>query len=208
MNLIYLHGLDSNPAASKAQITKQVATKHGWSVICPDLNVPPSVVLDKVLALLDAQPHSVLIGSSLGGYFANLLSDHAGVPAILLNPSIRPDLSFERFLMDKFSQADCKSKNFDKDCVIYTTTGGWQILYDDLAWFKAHPLQVNWPNKLRVLLKMGDELLDAHLTRQFYASKGVLVDAQDGGDHRISDYDGQVERVLVWAQMLLDAHES
>lgn len=198
MTIIYLHGLDSDSNAIKAKITEQAATALGLSVVCPDLNIPPTSAVEKIGNLIDTHSDAVLIGSSLGGYFANLLSDKTGVPAILLNPSIRPDLSFRRFLSDNFE----KDTALAADSVIYTTTGGWQIVYGDLAWFEAHKLQVLYPERLRVLLKMGDELLDARLTRQFYDNQGVAVLAQDGGDHRISDYEAQVATVLTWAQAL------
>lgn len=198
MTIIYLHGLDSDSNAIKAKITEQAATALGLSVVCPDLNIPPTSAVEKIGNLIDTHSDAVLIGSSLGGYFANLLSDKTGVPAILLNPSIRPDFSFRRFLSDNFE----KDTALAADSVIYTTTGGWQIVYGDLAWFEAHKLQVLYPERLRVLLKMGDELLDARLTRQFYDNQGVAVLAQDGGDHRISDYEAQVATVLTWAQAL------
>lgn len=196
MNIIYLHGLDSNPSASKAQITKQAANQYGIPVVVPDLNIPPTQVVQKVQALINKD--SVLIGSSLGGYFANLLSDMTGVPCILLNPSIRPDVSFRRFLADK------NLINPSDDTVIYTTTGGWQICYRDLDWFENHRLTVKNPNKINVLLKMGDELLDACATKAFYENKGVTVHAFDGGDHRISDYDSYVDDVISWAKDLLN----
>lgn len=194
MRLIYLHGLDSSPNANKAIATQNHAKTLGIDCICPDLNVPPSEVLAKVTALLDE--NCVLIGSSLGGYFANLLSDLTGTPAILLNPSIRPDVSFERFL-----------QNFDKttlqdDTPIYLTTGGWQIVYQDLAWFENHRLSVKYPNKIKVLLKAGDELLDAQASHAFYTEKGAGVLLQDGGDHRISDYESLVPMILDWAKTL------
>lgn len=47
---------------------------------------------------------------------------------------------------------------------------------------------------------MGDELLDAYATKDFYESRGADVIAQDGGDHRMSDYDEQVEIVVGWVQ--------
>ncbi|MDO4699845.1 MAG: YqiA/YcfP family alpha/beta fold hydrolase [Moraxella sp.] len=197
MTIIYLHGLDSSPNASKAVITKRHADTLGTPVFCPDLNCPPDDVLSKVLALINTNDDVVLIGSSLGGYFANLISDLTGTPAVLLNPSIRPDVSFRRFLSDNFAD-----KPLAKETVIYTTTGGWQIRFGDLAWFETRPLTVQNPAKIRVLLKMGDELLNAHAACQFYQDKGAFVLAQDGGDHQMSDYDKQVNIIFNWIDKL------
>ncbi len=197
MTIIYLHGLDSDPNATKAVITAHHAAACGIEVIRPNLNCPPDDVVAKLFNLLHTYPDAVLIGSSLGGYFATLMSDLTGAPAILLNPSIRPDMSFRRFLKDNFAD-----QTLSDETIIYTTTGGWQIKFGDLAWFDSHRLQVKHPNKIKVLLKLGDELLDAFATLQFYDSRGAYVLAQDGGDHVMSDYENQVEKVLGWADEL------
>lgn len=197
MPIIYLHGLDSDPNATKAQITAEHARLFGIDTHRPNLNCPPADALEKILTLIKEYPDSVLIGSSLGGYFATLASDLTGTPAILLNPSIRPDVSFRRFLADKHA-----GKSLDDDTVIYTTTGGWQIVYQDLAWFESHRLCAKHANKIRVLLKAGDELLDAHLSHDFYKNAGASVLLQDGGDHRISDYDTLIPTILNWVNDL------
>lgn len=195
--IIYLHGLDSDPNASKAVITAEHAKTLGIDTIRPDLNCPPDEVVTKISALIHDNPNCVLVGSSLGGYFATLLSDMTSTPCVLLNPSIRPDLSFRRFLKDNFDE-----KNITDKTVIYTTVKGWQIKFGDLAWFESHRLHAKHPHKIKVLLKMGDELLDAHATQAFYENSGAFVLAQDGGDHRISDYDTQVPMVLSWVNEL------
>lgn len=197
MNIIYLHGLDSDPNANKAIITANYAQTLGIATHRPNLNTSPDDVVKNVLALIKDTPNPVLIGSSLGGYFATLLSDMTDVPAILLNPSIRPDISFQRFLKSQF-----EGKTLNDDTVIYTTTGGWQIKYQDLAWFESHQLQAKNHSKIKVLLKMGDELLDANATKTFFENKGVFVLAQDGGDHRMSDYEQQMEQILTWVKEL------
>ncbi len=195
MTIIYLHGLDADPNANKAVITANHAKALGIDTLRPDLNCPPDDVVAKILALLQDNPNAVLVGSSLGGYFATLLSDMTGTPAVLLNPSIRPDLSFTRFLTDNFD-----GQTLTDDTVIYTTTGGWHIRYGDLAWFEKHRLTTKNPHKIKVLLKMGDELLDAHATKAFFESCGADIVAQDGGDHRVSDYGEQVRLVLEWVK--------
>ena len=192
MHLLYLHGLDSSPSAIKATITATHAHAQGIDCTCPDLNAPPEQVLTIIKNAL--RPDSVLIGSSLGGYFASLVSDMTGTPAVLLNPSIRPDVSFRRFLADSHGE-----RSFHDTDVIYRTAGGWEIVYGDLAWFEAHRLRIHHPERIKVLLKLGDELLDAHATQGFYTDKGAHVHAHAGGDHRISDYDDHVADVVNWA---------
>ncbi|UNU72573.1 hypothetical protein LU293_05480 [Moraxella nasovis] len=185
MRLIYLHGLDSDHNALKAKMVDDFCQTHypQITVIRPNLNLPPDDVVTLLKTLIGDGRNTVLMGSSLGGYFANLMSDKVGVPCVLLNPSIRPDLSFQRFLIDEFGD-----QILPDEAVIYTTTGGWDIKYGDLAWFTKNRLRVLHSNGVKVLLKMGDELLDAKASLQFYKDKGAAVIAQDGGDHRMSDF--------------------
>ncbi|OOR93151.1 hypothetical protein B0181_00460 [Moraxella caviae] len=204
MRLIYLHGLDSDSNAIKAQIVSEYCANHAphIEVIRPDLNRAPDDVVALLCTLIGENPaDTVLMGSSLGGYFANLLSDDTGVPAVLLNPSIRPDLSFRRFLNENFAKQFAAGTLAD-DAVIYTTTGGWQIRFGDLAWLEKHRLQVKNPNKIKTFLRLGDELLDAFATQEFYSEKGACVCALAGGDHRISDFDEHVAQMVAWARAL------
>ncbi|MDO5651144.1 MAG: YqiA/YcfP family alpha/beta fold hydrolase [Moraxella sp.] len=206
MHLIYLHGLDSDPNAIKAQITQAYCDTHLASILPafrlsrPNLNLPPDDVVALLTDLIQQEANTVLIGSSLGGYFATLMSDLTGVPAVLLNPSIRPDVSFRRFLANNFH-----GQTLADDTVIYTTVGGWRIRFGDLAWFSQHRLQVKQPSRLKVLVQLGDELLDAAATQDFYASQGADVLALAGGDHRISDFERHVATVADWAVQLTKA---
>lgn len=175
MTIIYLHGLDADPNANKAIITANHAKALGIDTLRPDLNCPPDEVVAKLLNLIKENPNAVLVGSSLGGYFATLLSDMTGTPAVLLNPSIRPDLSFTRFLTDNFD-----GQMLTDDTIIYTTTGGWQIRYGDLAWLEKHRLTAKNAHKIKVLLKMGDELLDAHATQAFLKVVGRTLSPKTG----------------------------
>lgn len=205
MRLIYLHGLDSDSNAIKAQIVSRYCAAHhpDIEVIRPDLNRTPDEVVALLSELIGDGKDTVLMGSSLGGYFATLMSDKTGVPAVLLNPSIRPDISFRRFLQDNFTGDG--EQALQADTVIYTTTGGWQIVYGDLAWLTKHRLQARFGERLKAFLQLGDELLDAHASRAFYQEQGAQVLALEGGDHRISDFEDHVQTVVAWAVELHDS---
>lgn len=195
MHIVYLHGLDSSPTATKANLTQAFADKQKVWISIPNLNTPVQTVIQTVQALIEAD--TVLIGSSLGGYFANLLSDLMGVPAVLLNPSLRPDVSFRRFLEGLDHQ------NLQADSVVYRTTGGLDIVYGDLAWFCRHRLQVKHPSKLAVFLSLDDALLDAKHTQMFYQAHGVQIFAKPTGGHAMSDYAERLPCVFGIAQSLL-----
>lgn len=200
MNLIYIHGLDSDANSTKGLLLDKYCQQHHLdiSVHRPDLNQPPKVVFDKLLKLvaeLDADSKVILVGSSLGGYFATLVSNETGCPALLINPSTQPHITLQRFEADK--SADTLKIDDHQEKILHTTEGGWAITKSDLQWFKRHQLlTVENPSEVTVMLKKGDELLDANLSAAFYKHQGATVIAQEGGDHRFSDFAEHLAEVI------------
>ena len=200
MNLIYIHGLDSDANSTKGLLLdKYCQQRHpDITVHRPDLNQPPQLVFDKLLKLvaeLDADSKVILVGSSLGGYFATLVSNETGCPALLINPSTQPHITLQRFEADK--SADTLKIDDHQEKILHTTEGGWAITKSDLQWFKRHQLlTVENPSEVIVMLKKGDELLDVNLSAAFYKHQGATVIAQEGGDHRFSDFAEHLAEVI------------
>ena len=216
MNIIYIHGLDSDANSTKGVLLERYCQQNhpDINVLRPDLNKSPSQVFSQILSLVeslnnnveDAQFEStqtVLVGSSLGGYFSTLVSNHTGCPALLLNPSTQPHVTLQRFA-DKLVLDSKSEETASGNRIFYTTTGGWAITQADLQWFEAHQLlNVHYPNKVSVLIKEGDELLNPELSKQFYKEQGATVNVQAGGDHRFSDFAEQLRMVIDRLQQLV-----
>ncbi len=74
MNLIYIHGLDSDANSTKGMLLEKYCQRHhpDINVYRPDLNSAPAQVFEQLVKLLtefSREDKTVLIGSSLGGYF-------------------------------------------------------------------------------------------------------------------------------------------
>lgn len=215
MNIIYIHGLDSGANSTKGILLENYCQQYhsDINVVRPDLNKTPDQVFRQILSLIeslnnndDAQlktSNTVLVGSSLGGYFSTLVSNHIGCPALLLNPSTQPHVTLQRFA-DESILARNDRNEVSTNKVLYTTAGGWNITYSDLQWFAEHQLAaVNYPNKIAVLIKEGDELLDPNLSAKFYQQHGAKVILQPEGDHRFSDFGEQLPMVIDMLRQLL-----
>ena len=208
MNIIYIHGLDSDANSTKGILLESYCQKNhsDIKVYRPDLNQSPEQVfsyLTDLVTELKKDNKTVLIGSSLGGYFSTLVSNHTGCPALLLNPSTQPHITLQRFYNASISNRD-SSDGLPNNKVLHTTAGGWNITPSDLQWFADHQLlAVNYPDKVAVLLKKGDELLNSELSKAFYQSQGASVAVQAGGDHRFSDFGEQLPKVIDMLQQLL-----
>ncbi|WP_440827136.1 YqiA/YcfP family alpha/beta fold hydrolase [Psychrobacter cryohalolentis] len=207
MNIIYIHGLDSDANSTKGILLESYCQQHhaDINVYRPDLNSAPEQVFEQLVKLvtaLNGKDKTVLIGSSLGGYFSTLVSNHTGCAALLLNPSTQPHVTLQRFAHELLLNSD--SDELPENQIFHTTAGGWNIIPADLQWFADHQLvSINYPHKIAVLLKEDDELLNAELSKDFYQTQGATVTVQAGGDHRFSDFDKQLPMVIDILQDLI-----
>ena len=208
MNIIYIHGLDSDANSTKGVLLEKYCQQYhsDISVYRPDLNSAPEQVFEQLVKLvteLNREARTVLVGSSLGGYFSTLVSNHTGCAALLLNPSTQPHITLQRFANELLANTDNEGDALNNE-ILHTTAGGWNITHSDLQWFAAHPLgAINYPDKMAVLIKEGDELLNPYLSRDFYRGHDVKVTLQEGGDHRFSDFDEQLSMVIDKLQSLV-----
>jgi len=218
VNVIYIHGLDSDENSTKGRLLEDYCRQYhsDINILRPDLNKTPDQVFRQILSLIEGLKHNdniedekfkssntVLVGSSLGGYFSTLVSNHTGCPALLLNPSTQPHVTLQRFAEDSAAKNNVEEEDLDSH-IIHSTTGGWDITHADLQWFAAHQLStINYPDKISVLIKDGDELLNPKLSKQFYKEQGVTVTMQAGGDHRFSDFGAQLPMVIEMLRNLL-----
>lgn len=215
MNLIYIHGLDSDANSTKGMLLEKYCQHHhpDINVLRPDLNKSPQDVFDKLISLVEewgSDSKVVFVGSSLGGYFSTLVSNHTGCAALLLNPSTQPHVTLQRFAHDLLLNNDSNEgqgeDKLPKNQILYTTTGGWDITSADLQWFADHQLsEVHYPKKIAVFIKEGDELLNPELSKAFYQQQGSTVILQAGGDHRFSDFGEQLPMVINMLQDLVRA---
>lgn len=213
MNLIYIHGLGSDANSTKGMLLEKYCQHHhpDINVLRPDLNKSPQDVFDKLISLVEewgSDSKVVFVGSSLGGYFSTLVSNHTGCAALLLNPSTQPHVTLQRFAHDLLLNNDSNEgqgeDELPKNQILYTTTGGWDITSADLQWFADHQLsEIHYPKKIAVFIKEGDELLNPELSKAFYQQQGSTVILQAGGDHRFSDFGEQLPMVINMLQDLV-----
>jgi predicted esterase YcpF (UPF0227 family) len=93
-HLLYLHGFRSSPQSMKAQKMAQWVhqlhpTVHWW---CPQLPPSPQAAIDLVMQGTAHWPlrQTAVVGSSLGGFYAQCFAATTGCPALLLNPAVEP----------------------------------------------------------------------------------------------------------------------
>lgn len=194
MQIIYVHGLHSGAQSLKGNLLRDYCAAHYPEITfqSPDLNHQPEQVMQILRNLIAKDKDTVLVGSSLGGFFSTLLHDEQGVRVVLLNPSVKPYETLLRFFPENWQDLPDNYPAKDEKA----TT--WLMTLGDLRWFATHqPKQIRQPEKVRVLLQTGDELLDYREAVAYY--QGCDVQVEEGGDHRMSDFADKVSGVVAWA---------
>lgn len=195
MNIIYVHGLNSNAQAKKASLLKAYCAEHcpEIQVHCPDLNLPTHQAMALLREMVQQLDKPALIGSSLGGFFATCLAHELGCPTLLLNPSLYPEQSL-------CNRVEKPLNHYQADDVLYVTKDGWQVYLSDLTWFAQHrPATLQHQSRFAVLLKTGDDTLDYAVALRYFYLQGVPLSSiwlEEGGDHVVSDFSEKIPQVL------------
>lgn len=86
MRVVFFHGLESKPHSEKnIELVKHFGESN---VYAPTMDYRDPFLFDTVLKEIKERDIQLLIGSSMGGYFAYCLSTLTGIPTLLFNPAV------------------------------------------------------------------------------------------------------------------------
>jgi len=185
--LVYLHGFRSSPNSSKAVMTQEAIKKISnannpieW--YCPQLLASPKKSMEMVTNHINqsSADQIVVVGSSLGGFYANFLAEKYSCKAIALNPAVRAARELAPHV-------------------------GMMTAYDSDEPFDFRPEYINElkelqiekisnPSRYFLIAAKGDELLDWREMVDFYQGAKQLV--LEGSDHGISNYADHLPKVI------------
>ncbi len=176
-HLLYLHGFRSSPQSTKAQQMAAHVAQH-WPQVqwcCPALPPSPAqaVRLAEEVCADWPKASTVVMGSSLGGFYATVLSQRWKCRAVLLNPAVHPQAHGE-VLVGRFPMWH------DPTQFMRFTPAYLQELAD------LDPSRLHHPQRILSIVARGDEVLDAAELEAYYAD--TQLHAVDGGDHALSDF--------------------
>ena len=182
--ILYLHGFCSSPASWKSRLLAETMARRGLGVhfACPQLSpVPDEAVAQAARLIEQAGGPITLVGSSLGGHYANHLAERYALPAVLVNPAVIERLDLSLFLGEH--------ANFHTaERFVFTAGHAAQLL-----------AQVRRPTPERywLLLEEGDEVLDYRQAQAFYA--GCRQTVLPGGDHSFTQFPEFVAQLIEFA---------
>ncbi|MCE1181013.1 MAG: alpha/beta fold hydrolase, partial [Rhodocyclales bacterium] len=99
--ILYLHGFCSSPASWKSRLLAEAMAQRGQAAqfVCPQLSPVPDIAMREMSALIERAAGPVtLVGSSLGGHYANHLAEKYGLRAVLINPAVVDLLDMGKFI--------------------------------------------------------------------------------------------------------------
>ena len=82
--VLFLHGLESEQGGPKVDFLSSVAYVHAPAMDYKKKNWS----IDKLIDLVDECNPDLIIGSSMGGYLADVLGSYTGIEVILFNPAL------------------------------------------------------------------------------------------------------------------------
>lgn len=178
--ILFIHGFASCGLGRKSTLLKAYFGED--RVLAPDLPGDPVEAVAHLESLLRKHEVDLLVGSSLGAYFATWLNREHCLPAVLINPAIAPFLLLEDYLG---THTGCNQRALE---VTPQTLEALRRLY-------RPELRAEEP--YLVLLQTGDEVLDYRQAAAYYADKDVLIER--GGSHRFEDLHHHLPRIAAWA---------
>ena len=187
-HLLYLHGFRSSPQSAKAQLLGGAISQlqrqgHNLTWLCPQLPPSPADTLAELKALTLDWPleDMVVIGSSLGGFYATVLAEELDCRALLINPAVAPARDLARYIGEQTSFHNPADRFFFRP--------------EFIAEFEAmDPYPITRAERYHVLVAEGDEVLDWREMVAHYL--GTQLTVLPGNDHAISDFATRLPTVL------------
>jgi predicted esterase YcpF (UPF0227 family) len=179
--LIYIHGFRSSPLSEKSRAFRQIfpdITLATYDTLHPDAGFSQ---LDHIVqGALSSDP--ILVGSSLGGFWAYQLAKRHALACVLLNPCMTP----ERTLRPDIGVVEN----------MYTGEKG-TMTEGDLLKYESYRLPGE-PAKCVVLHEKGDELIPYRESVANFEGKARLI-LVEGGSHGFEHLNvaiGEIRRLL------------
>jgi predicted esterase YcpF (UPF0227 family) len=185
--IVYLHGFSSAATSNKANTLKQALKPIPFFIADYPSHQPHAAIqtIESYIDQLRAQQHLscvMLIGSSLGGYYAQYLGAtlESVRKVVLINPSLQPRNTLRSYIGPNLNSVTGKP-------FVFTEQDFSELVHYDLA-----------PSQLcastLVLLDKTDELIDYRVAAKRYAAIGRVV-IYPGGSHQFEHLDQAVEAI-------------
>lgn len=177
--LLYIHGFASSAHSAKARVLR----RHFDAIYAPSLSHIPDLAIETLEEFIRALPTPpLLLGSSLGGYYALYLSQRFNLPAVLINPVVRLTSTLEQVLgMNRH----------------YYDGSRFEFTADHLESLRKYACPGARTDKLLLMVQLGDALIDHRATIDFLS--GARMEIEEGGDHAYENFESKINLIRRFA---------
>jgi hypothetical protein len=95
-NIIYIHGFASSGNSDKANLLKKEFPDD--RILSPTLPADPKKAISQLHSMIFKNENVIVVGTSLGGFYATYIACMYDVPAFIINPSLMPYIDIKRIL--------------------------------------------------------------------------------------------------------------
>lgn len=182
--ILYLHGFRSSPLSYKSQLMARHMHALGLAAQfkCPHLPASPKQAIELAGELIKGVPADELcvIGSSLGGFYANWIAEQTACRAVLLNPAVKPPRDLEKYVGVTTQYHSGEPFEFKREYI---------------AELRALEIpRITLPERYFLIAATGDEVLDwREMTGHYQGARQLII---EGGDHALSDFSKYLDDVL------------
>lgn len=189
--ILYLHGFRSSPLSFKSQRLQAWLHEHRPDVTWCGPQLPPAPAeawtLMNALTVDWCGDEMVVVGSSLGGFYATALAEARGCRAVVMNPAVEAarDLATQVGELTQYHRPEQR----------------FEFRSEHLDQLRALRVgSITRPERYAALIAKGDELLD---WREMVARyPGATVRLLEGSDHALSDFDEHLPWLLAWLELV------
>ncbi|KZX00743.1 esterase [Pseudoalteromonas luteoviolacea] len=174
--IIYIHGFNSSEKSFKAQQFGEFCQAQCEYVV-PRLHYDPRIAIIQLEQLIDKD--CVLVGSSLGGFYATYLSERFAIKAVVVNPAIRPDKLLWDYLGTQYNPYQDIEYELTKEHVF--------------ALKRMYVKQLTTPSNILLLQQTGDEVLPYQEAVEYYRDCPSKIEF--GGDHSFMNFERHFNRL-------------
>lgn len=186
--ILYLHGFISSPQSRKAAMLGDYLRSQARDIeyLVPALHHRPAQAMAQVEEQCRGRSVAdlVVVGSSLGGFYATVAAQRTGCRAVLLNPAVHPQEHFGRYLGPQRN--------------LYTGEN-FELTPAHIAELAAlDPPRITRPERYWLIAETADEVLDYREAVARYA--GAFQSVVQGGDHSLASFPEFVPDIVAWAR--------
>ncbi len=184
--VVYLHGFNSSPASIKARLFVEYCNALQIESVVPALSHDPALAMKTAMACVSqrSEPPALLIGSSLGGYYATWLAEKFKLKAALVNPAVSP--------------CDHLDAGFPGRHRNYYTGEEYDFTAHHVAALRLYDVRtLADPSRYLLLVQTGDEVLDYRQAVERYGGCEQII--QQGGNHGFENFAGVLPRIMQFA---------